>query len=293
MKKDIYKIAGFAVRNLRVYKYFKFKDDNRETFPYKMVFMCGKEGIRYLNACLSSIYFSWNKLPEICIVSDGTSLLKFEKELIKWPRKMEVISWEHCAMHFKKKGDDDIYNFANQNIFGKKFASLLYYAEQHPFLYCDTDILWYTSPEEVKITAEPFIKMSKEEGTACYSAKLLKYLDEEKCLQTTPFNAGLMYLSGDFSVYPKWKALCKYVGGDSKDDIMAEQTSFAMMNNYFNANSYWNSNEVLIKTDDIYNLKYTHKYFPQILARHYVYTRPTAFWRDFVYMCMKKKPAHD
>jgi hypothetical protein len=46
---------------------------------------------------------------------------------------------------------------------------------------------------------------------------------------------------------------------------------------------------VLIRTDDFFRLEFTLKHSPGIMARHYVNTRPVAFWRDFVYICFNKK----
>ena len=44
-----------------------------------------------------------------------------------------------------------------------------------------------------------------------------------------------------------------------------------------------------LDADDFYRLEFTLKQSPGIMARHYVNTRPVAFWRDFVYICFNKK----
>ena len=292
-RSSLFRAGGLAVRRLKPYKFFTLTDDGRETFPYKLAFMCGREGIGYLNASLVSIYRTWQQLPEVMVISDGTPLKKFEKELIGWPRKIEVISWEDGATHFHTKGNAELCQYARNIVYGKKFISLLYLASQFPFLYSDTDILWFGSPEVPVIdTAVPFIKMGEDVGKGYYSDKMLLALGEEKCVANTPFNAGLMYLNGDFSVYPKWRELCRYLSVHQSGlpgPEFSEQTAFAILNNYFNGRTWWEPNEILIKTDDEYELGYTGKYFPGIRARHYVHTRRTAFWRDFLYMCMRTK----
>jgi hypothetical protein len=204
---------------------------------------------------------------------------------------LEVISWEESASHFKDQGNTDLYQYANHLVYGKKFISLVYLAARFPFLYSDTDVLWYSSPEELDISRanKPFIKMSKDVDSGYYTNDMIKSLGEEKCWLNAPFNSGLMYLQGDFTQYPKWKELCHSLAKDRSQQgrlDFTEQTAFAILNNHFNAGAHWKSGEILIKTDDVYNLKYTRKYFPHIMARHYVHTRPTAFWRDFIYMCL-------
>jgi hypothetical protein len=292
LKSKIFRIGGFAVRRIRPYKFYSLKNDTRKTFPCKLVFMCGREGIGYLNASLVSIYRTWDKLPEIVIVSDGTPLSKFEQDLIKWPRKIEVISWEEAAMHFTLKGNTDLCQYARNLVYGKKFISLVYLAGQYPFLYSDTDVLWFSAPEEPAFdTSVPYIKMGEDVGKGYYSKEMLSALGEEQCSVETPLNAGLMYLNGDFSRYPKWSALCHYLSVHKSGlpgPEFSEQTAFAILNNYFNGESWWSPEEVLIRTDDEYSLGYTGNDNPGIRARHYVHTRRTAFWRDFLVMCVKK-----
>jgi hypothetical protein len=79
--------------------------------------------------------------------------------------------------------------------------------------------------------------------------------------------------------------LCKYLA--DKPDNRTEQTAFAVLNNFFNPDKTFLLNEVLIKIDDAYGFKFTGSQYKQIIARHYVNMKTTAFWRDFVYMLLK------
>ena len=295
-KRKLFNAGGMAIRQLKPYHYFRLKDDDRETFPYKLVFMSGREGLGYMNASLISIYLTWDKLPEIIVVSDGTSLSKFEKEMIRWPRKVDILSWKDSAAWFAGKGNEDIARYAHNVVYGKKLVSLLHLAEQFPFLYSDTDVLWYGSPEEPDIKGSaPFIKMGQDVDKGFYTDELIVHLGEEKCVANTPFNSGLMYLHGDFSGYPKWKELCQYLSTRQavRGQDFSEQTAFAILNNHFNTNTWWGPDEILIRTDDEFQLGYTGKNSPGIMARHYVHTRRTAFWRDFIYMCGGKRAKPD
>jgi hypothetical protein len=137
--------------------------------------------------------------------------------------------------------------------------------------------------------------MGADVGKGFYTEDFLFHLGEEKCFANTPFNSGIMYMCGDLTSYPKWPALCHYLSG-YKTPIsgkeFSEQTAFAILNNHFNGRSWWEPADLLIKTDDAYGLGYTRKQFPHILARHYVDTKPTAFWRDFIYMAIDKSGKH-
>jgi hypothetical protein len=290
VKHKTYWTAATAVRRLNLHRHFTLKDDDRAGFPFKLGFLSGAKGASYLNACLISLYRTWDKLPEVVVISDGTPVEHLRKQLIKWPRRLDIIAWEEIAPGFADNADLSFY--ANNIVFGKKLLALLWLAKQGPSLYCDTDILWYASPEEIVMDSNPYIKMGRDVGEGFYDLDLIRALGEERCLETAPLNAGLMYLHGDFSTYPKWgllgKALAVDRSGHNRLDF-SEQTAWAILSNEYNPDSWWDHDQVLIKVDDMHGLRYTGKQFPSIWARHYVNTKGTAFWRDFVYMCLSKK----
>lgn len=286
-KQDLYKAAGIAIRRSRLHRLFSLKEDGRPAFPHKLVYMCGREGQRYLNASLTSVYLFWDSLPEVIVISDGTPL----RDIVRWPRKLDIISWQEAYHHFTDNGNHDICRYADRLVYGKKFASLVYLAQQTPLLYSDTDVLWYSTPDLSGIPqGSPYVKMGSDVSSGYYSGSLLECLGEGHCSENVPFNSGLMYIGGDLSRYPKWAELCRKLAEDPGAGLdFTEQTAFAILANHFNAASYFTQREVLIRTDDTYALQYTLKHSPGIVARHYVNTRRVAFWRDFAYICVNKK----
>ena len=213
------------------------------------------------------------------------------RDIVRWPRKLEVVSWKEAYRHFSEKGNQDICRYADRLVYGKKFISLVYLAQQTPILYSDTDVLWYSTPSARGIQQGPYVKMGSDVSSGYYSGSLLECLGEHRCTENVPFNAGVMYLNGDLSTYPKWPELCRRLAEDPGGGLLdfTEQTAFAILANHFNAAAYFTQREILIRTDDTYALKYTLKHSPGIIARHYVNTRRVAFWRDFAYICINKK----
>jgi hypothetical protein len=281
----ILKIAS-VIRSANLAHFYPIKKDERSCPPFKLVFFCGEYGLNYLNASLISVFKHWEKLPEICIVSDGTPIEKIRKGLIKWPKKVDVISWELCAEHFKDNGNIDLYEYACKDLWGKKFVAINYCAQKFPTFYSDTDILWFSYPAiEEKESGNPAIKMCQD-VSHCYSNVMLEELGLTKLYQCKPLNAGLIYSNGNFASFQNWKSLCNYLA--TKPDNRTEQTSFAVLNIFFNPDNFFTISEVLIKIDDEFSLIYTKKLYPKILARHYVHLKSTTFWRDFIYMCFKK-----
>ncbi len=286
--KVIHKLAAF-VRAINIPKLFSIKkNDIRQSPPFTLVFFCGAKGLNYLNASLVSVYKHWKKIPEIFIITDGTPEKDIKKELIHWPKKISVISWLECADSFRLEGNDDLYAFACNELFGKKFVGVMYCAKRFCTLYSDSDILWFNSPEVIGIDCnkKPAILMGKD-FDHFYAKEFLASIDESSILNNAPLNSGLIYANGDFSTFPKWKQFCFFLA-NNKDLGFSEQTAFAILSNYFNPGNFFKPNEILIKLHDDFSLKYTRKEHPDAIARHYVSTKWTTFWRDITYMFLRK-----
>ena len=107
--------------------------------------------------------------------------------------------------------------------------------------------------------------MGSDVSSGYYSGSLLECLGEHRCAENVPLNSGLMYISGDLSLYPKWPELCRRLAEDLPAAGLldfSEQTAFAILANHFNAASYFTQREILIRTDDTYALQYTLKHSP-------------------------------
>lgn len=284
-----FRATARILQKLHLYQFFNLKTDQRPTTPYKLAFFCGANGIDYLNACLLSVHLSWDSLPNISIVTDGTDPSFFKKNLIAWPKEVEIETWEDAALYFKGKGEQALYDIAlNKRWPGKKFVSLLYLASKSLVLYSDSDVLWFGTPLKIDTRNKPYIKMGKDVDPF-YTDHILKGLPITNSLKSTPLNAGVMFLSGDFSSYPYWHQLCKNLLDNPDTDNFAEQTAFSVLNSHFNGSDFWKESEILIKIDDMYSLAYTKPNHESILARHYVSTKNISFWRDFLHLCIRKK----
>jgi hypothetical protein len=113
------------VRKANLTQKIKLLDDPRPATPFKLVYFCGSKGIDFLNASLFSVYKSWKVLPEIVIVSDGTPANVIMEKVLKWPRKFEIIDWETCALHFKNKGQINVYDYAVKELGAKSLCAFI------------------------------------------------------------------------------------------------------------------------------------------------------------------------
>ncbi len=281
MRNFLLRSTAKLIRTFYSFRIPKLSKDNRPTADFKLVFFCGQYGIKYLNASLYSVHANWDYLPEVYIVTDGTPKEIITNKMVKWPKIVSIISWTECAEYFRNKGNENLHSYASKELWGKKMISIMYLAEKFPCLYSDTDVLWFSSPQNLPLTTNPVLKMS-EDIEFCYSYEMLKTLNEEDCLNKKPLNAGVIYASGDYASYNKWHKLCDYL--NSSPDNRSEQTAFAILNNYFNPEQFFSKQEIIITSNDQYTLKYTKKDFPHIIARHFAGIKSVTFWRDLLYM---------
>lgn len=275
---------AYLISRTNLHRFYPLKKNNSESPPFKVVYFTGAQGMSHLNSSLISLYRSWNKIPELYIVSDGTAVKKIQEALVSWPKKVTIESWEVCANHFRDLGNFGLYKYAHNNVLGKKLIGILYYSEKFPILYCDTDVLWFSYPsEEFNLKSKPFIKMGVDVGYF-YDVPFLKLADEENIMNFPAQNSGVMFLSGDFSCYPKWRLLCDLLGEHTHKKGFSEQTFFAVLHNYFSPKVFFDEGEVLVKTDDKDDLTFTKKLFPDLYARHYTSLKSSVFWKDFIYL---------
>ncbi len=256
-------------------------NDKRKEHDFKLVYFCGKTGIDYLNASLFSVYKTWDKLPRVIILTDGTDTELFKNKMIRWPKEIEIIPWEIPAEHYKKKGNIHLYEYASKQILGRKFTGVLYCAEKGKILYSDTDVLWYNDPEKSLLEEKkPYLKMSEEATVSSYSLEMLSALKEEHIINNRPLNSGVVLAHGEFYTFPKWNDLSLHLS--TCTNYFSDQTAFAVLTNYFGDS--FSQKEIMLQTDDKHEIllkKYKSSY-KEIYARHYVDTRPWLFWRDYL-----------
>jgi len=257
------------------------------TAGFKMVYFVGGNTLSYLNSSLFSVYKSFNCLPELVIVvSDSTPIARIAERIVKWPVKTEIISWEECAGYYKSKGDISLYQYATEDLWGKKMVAILYCAEKYKTLYSDTDVLWFADPtSSINFEKNNSMKMCLDESFA-YVEEMVAELGCEHIYETLPYNAGVICASGDFSSHPKWRELTRYLSQLKNKSVRkkgwTEQTAFAILNNYFGTS--WTKDEIFLELND--NGSFFNKYkkeYQNMYARHYCTTKGWLFWRDYFY----------
>ncbi|HLI92650.1 MAG TPA: hypothetical protein VKU83_03545, partial [Puia sp.] len=207
-----------------------------------LLLFSGRKGARMMKATLLSIYYNWDRVPRLTIVSDGSPKEVFEAALRFWPYPYEIKSWEDCASWHRQRGRKAIIDFAHVNPYARKLLSLLAEAERRPVFYCDTDVLWFAEPRlpssrspasrsdvgpggrggatarlpdaeaEGAPKGGPCVMRISRDHEHCYHLPAIRYLNREDLLAKPAINCGVVYLSGSvYDNYPGFESLMEFM----------------------------------------------------------------------------------
>jgi hypothetical protein len=258
---------------------------------FSLVLFSGHKGSRMIKAVLLSIYYRWEKIPPVILVSDGTPKEALQAVMQFWPYPFEIKSWEDCAAFHQEKGRQSIVEFSRVNIFARKLLSVLAEAEIRPVLYCDTDVIWLAEPR-LPVTA-PGKSCSMRISTDivhCYHIPAIRWLNRPDLLEKPAINAGVVYMSGP--VYEEYTGFDEIMGFMKIfDEGPAEQMSFALLADRLG--DTWSLEEIYLNiTDTHWPLLPGYLFSGKAFARHHVATKHSWFWRDILLIVLFKRKKH-
>jgi hypothetical protein len=252
-----------------------------------LVLFCGRKGSKMLKAVLLSIYYNWEKIPRLTLISDGTPKEVLEQALSFWPFPHEVKSWEDCAAWHLQKNRQSIIDFAKVNPYARKLLSVIAEAESRPVFYCDTDVLWFAEPSlPTPASGNGCVMRISRDNIHCYHPPAIRYLNRQDLMDKPAINCGVVYLSGSvYDNYPGFEELMQFM--KIFNEPFSEQTTFALLADRFG--DTWTLDEIILSTRDIHwPLLPRYLFSGSQIARHHVATKHSWFWRDALFITLNK-----
>jgi len=262
----------------------------REVSDLNLLLFSGAKGLKSLKAVLLTIYKTWDKIPHVTIVTDGTPTEYFEQAMTFWPYPHKIKSWKELAALHKAKGRVNLVEFAELNVYARKVIAVLAEAEERPTLYSDTDVVWFGEPRLPAPAARgSFVFRMSSDNAHCYHMPVIRYFQRQDMLEKGPLNSGVMYMAGSlFDHYPEFEevmAFCKLF-----EEPFPEQTSFALIADKLG--DRWNLDEIILTIKDLrWPLIPGYFFSGNHFARHHVMTKKSWFWRDALYVLLFKRSA--
>lgn len=267
-------------RLLHVFPIPKIKKNNKDE-TLSLVTLTGSDHIDMLKECLYSICMSWNSIPDLYVISDGTlKSRQFERELEWWPSCKKLLNPKKCIEYVQKESMYGIHSFCQRYKKGLKIAGIsLVLQEVDKLIYCDTDVLWFNSVGPIVNFNQSMCMASDYQR--CYN-KEVKGISQ---LYThRPMNSGVMAFKKSADLSRSDETALKLAKADYE---FSDQTFFAKLNLSLGGN-IWTKNEVFIDNKDKHEIGPTFK-GKNWTARHYVGPIRHLFWRDAFFLRLEEK----
>ncbi|HET6252742.1 MAG TPA: hypothetical protein VFE32_01645 [Puia sp.] len=293
--KKLYNLLGHSCRVAFTLAFPRKLSADKPLAGTDLLLFSGYKGAKMMKAVLLSMYYNWDKIPRLTLVSDGTPKEVLQAALKFWPYPYEIKSWEDCAAWHRGKGRPAIIDFAHVNPYARKLLSVLAEAEQRPVFYCDTDVLWFAEPRlpearlaepRLSTATQPCVMRISRDNIHCYHPPAIRYLDRHDLMEKPPVNCGVVYLSGSvYDHYPDFESLMQFMR--IFNEPFSEQTTFALLADRLG--DTWTLDEIILTTKDIHwPLIPRYLFSGTQTARHHVATKHSWFWRDALFICLFK-----
>jgi hypothetical protein len=231
-----------------------------------------------LRESMSSLYRSWEKLPTITVVSDGSwSAGDFYPVFSWWPGKINVLSREQIIAQAHAAGERELAQYAERSAWGLKVASIVLSARREPMLFVDADILWFADPVDLLGPSDSWDKPRGVREGVCYQHRDMALRFCPEVLEPPFVNGGILALHGEFLPPDILRAMVHEALADPMDGTF-EQTIIASA--VHKGAGLLPGRISLVEFDDIHRFCHRNMKREGYYSRHYVSWMRHLFYRD-------------
>jgi hypothetical protein len=244
---------------------------------------------RYLAACdrghwlmlresLFSLYQSWNSLPDVFVVSDGSwAPDEFAKVFGWWPTPITVLTRQDVCVASSRAGFPELAEYAGQSIYGLCLAAKVTQAMQQPMLFVDADVLWFKDPRLLLGDPVSWVKPRAVRDNYCYQRRDMALRYCAQVLEPPFVNAGIVALHGELMV-PRLLRSMVQEALRNPEDSSCEQTIIATAVKV--GGEFFPETLSLIAIDDTYSFFIRNAKQEGYYSRHYVTPARQLIYRD-------------
>ena len=269
------------------------RQPSRPPVDVTLLLFSGEDQRPLLRESLLSVCRSWQRLPQLTVVSDGTAdPSDLRRGLAWWPGPFDVFDWHELSPLGSDSRSRALDRFATREPMGRKLTAIVALARRGPVVYSDTDILWFGHPDWLdgqtadgpagSGAREPAIRVSIDPERS-YDDRLVP--ERLPHLNAPPFLcAGLVWAQGDLLAAPGIGPLLDFAADQGIP--RTEQTIIAEISHRLGGVPIPASAVSTILDDATCLLPQRSRDRPT--ARHYVQTVRHLFWRDAL---LARRPA--
>ena len=231
-----------------------------------------------LRESLLSLHRSWNSLPELTVVSDGSwNVDEFAEVFAWWPAPIRVLTRQEICTAVFSAGFPELAEYARESPYGLKLAAIVTQAKKHAVLFVDADILWFRDP--MLLIGDPALweKPRALRESNCHQRRdiAIRY-----CVQVLepPFaNSGIVALHGELMAPELLRSMVQEALPYPQDSS-CEQTIIATAVKL--GGGFFPEKLSLVEFDDVHRFRSRKMNDEGYCSRHYVNWMRHLLYRD-------------
>jgi hypothetical protein len=231
-----------------------------------------------LRESLYSLHRSWNSLPEITVVSDGSwTANEFAEVFAWWPTPITVLTRAEICQAAFSAGFSELADYAQQSPYGLKLAAIVTQAKKRPTIFVDADILWFSDP--ALLLADP-VSWDKPRGlreSNCYQRRDMAMRHCAQVFEAPFVNSGIVALHGELMAPDLLRSMVEDALRDPQDSS-CEQTIIASAVKL--GGEVFPEKLSLVEFDDVHRFSPRNMNSEGYHSRHYVNWMRHLLYRD-------------
>lgn len=160
---------------------------NQDSIPFPLVFFSGARDFPELYFSIQSFLHFSGCPTEIFVVSDGSITEKHSTLLVDSFPGLRVLSWGEVE---RAIADSRLLKFSQRHPLGKKLATLIHFHSLGPFLFSDSDILYFCRARQLFQNLPVTQNLFLEDFAPAFDLRILN----ESAIAHPPTNTGFLFL---------------------------------------------------------------------------------------------------
>ena len=231
-----------------------------------------------LRESLLSLHRSWNSLPELTVISDGTwEVDEFAEVFAWWPAPIGVLKREEVCTSAFYAGFPELADYARESLYGLKLAAIVTQAKKLPVLFVDADILWFRDPASLLGDPPLWGNPRALRESSCHQRREMALQYCASVLEPPYVNSGMVALYGELMAPELLRTMVQEALPHPKDSS-CEQTIIATAVKL--GGEFLPEKLSLVEFDDVHRFRSRNMKAEGYYSRHYVNWMRHLFYRD-------------
>jgi hypothetical protein len=244
----------------------------------RYVTMAGRAHLLHLRESLISLHRSWQNLPDLVVVSDGSwGREEFLKTFRFWPGPITLMMPQEVSSALAASGDQALAELALRHPYGLKLAAIVLLARTRRMLFIDADVLWFSDPSEMltRYQARDTPAVTVESNRSFNTQLALAFCPA--ALESPYVNSGGVLLEGELCDKGLLDSMIAFIL-NKRDYAFIDQTVAAVAVRL--NGTVFPKQFCLVEFDDAFAVSHQRPWKDGYHSRHYVTFMRHQFYRD-------------